>query len=558
MLALRALALPERHEVVLPSLSYRRMADVARWASLVPRFCDVDPDTLAVDASTVEPCLGPDTAAVLAVHPIVNCCAVDEVEELARSRRLPLLVDGVESCYETFHGRKVGSFGNAEVFSLHASKLINGFEGGYLTTDDEDLATELALERGFGFSGHDNVEHFGINAKLNEVHAAMALANLDELEEQVADHRRRYHAYRRALAGVPGVRLLAFDGSERMSCKNIVVELLDEWPLPRALTLEVLWAEGILACLLRSGAPPEADHLPHRRRSPAEHRAPRRAVRPAPLGLARRRGRHRGHHRAPPLPRHQRGRRDGGPRGRDRSGHLPGDGVPPVSALKRVPTDFAFHGGTPAFDHPLPVGQLHFPSWERYEAAMRDIFERGWFTNHGPLAQELERRFAELTQVCNAVTVTNATLGLVMGAKALGLTGRLVVPSFTFVATVQAMTWAGLEVVFADVDPDTHQLTPATVAPVLDDDVCAVLAVNLWGGTCGPDALEALCTARGLTLFFDSAHDTGVSVGGRPLGGHGALEVFSFHATKALSATEGGYVCTDDDLAARLRNIRSS
>jgi dTDP-4-amino-4,6-dideoxygalactose transaminase len=230
-----------------------------------------------------------------------------------------------------------------------------------------------------------------------------------------------------------------------------------------------------------------------------------------------------------------------------------------MSTLKQVPNDFALLGGSPAFDHPLPVGQLYFPSWERYEAAMRGIFERGWFTNHGPLAQELEQRFAELTQVRNAVTVTNATLGLVMGAKALGLTGKVVVPSFTFVATAQAMTWAGLEVVFADVDPETHQLTPATLAPVLDDDVCGVLAVNLWGGTCGPGALEELCAERGLTLFFDSAHGTGVSVGGRPLGGHGSLEVFSFHATKTLSATEGGCVCTDDDdLAARLRNIRSS
>ncbi len=230
-----------------------------------------------------------------------------------------------------------------------------------------------------------------------------------------------------------------------------------------------------------------------------------------------------------------------------------------MSTLKRSPADFAFLGGTPAFADLLPVGQLYFPSWERYEAAMRGIFERGWFTNHGPLAQTFERRFAELVQVRNAVTVTNATLGLVMGAKALGLSGTVVVPSFTFVATAQAMTWAGLDVVFADVDPETHQLTPATLEPVLDDDVSAVLAVNLWGGTCGPSALEALCAERDLTLLFDSAHGTGVSVDGRPLGGHGALEVFSFHATKTLSATEGGCVCTDDDeLAARLRNIRSS
>src|SRR5690606_3208750 len=93
----------------------------------------------------------------------------------------------------------------------------------------------------------DNVQELGMNAKLNEVHAAMALAGLDQLDAQVARNRERYQAYRRELVGLPGIRLVQFDESERSGFKNILVELLDDWPLSRAQTLSLLNAERILA-----------------------------------------------------------------------------------------------------------------------------------------------------------------------------------------------------------------------------------------------------------------------------------------------------------------------
>ncbi|HET6964753.1 MAG TPA: DegT/DnrJ/EryC1/StrS family aminotransferase [Acidimicrobiales bacterium] len=225
--------------------------------------------------------------------------------------------------------------------------------------------------------------------------------------------------------------------------------------------------------------------------------------------------------------------------------------------MKRAPADFAILGGKQEFSRPLPVGQLYFPSWDRYEAAMRSVFDAGRFTGEGPLVRELEERLAAFFGVRHTITVTNATIGLMMAAKALGLTGRVVVPSFTFVASAQALTWAGLDVAFCDVDPRTHQLTPETVAPVLESDVTAVLGVNLWGGSCDPAPLEAFARDAGVKLFFDSAHGAGVTVGGVSLGGFGEMEIFSFHATKVLSATEGGCICTnDDDLAARVRELR--
>ena len=232
----------------MPSLTYRRMADIAAWTKLKPNFCEVDPSTLAISAKTARPCINDNTALILAVHPIVNCCDVDGLVALSKEKNIPLLFDSVESVYESTADGKIGGFGNAEVFSLHASKLLNGFEGGYVTTNEPGLFKQLALMRGFGFHGADSITVTGgMNAKLNEVHAAMALASLDGINEQVALNRRRYYAYKRFLAGIPGLRLLKFDESHRTAYKNIVVELLDEWPLTRSDTIKILNEENILA-----------------------------------------------------------------------------------------------------------------------------------------------------------------------------------------------------------------------------------------------------------------------------------------------------------------------
>lgn len=247
-LTIPALARKGKSEIVMPSFTYRRMADIAAWTRLKPHFCDVEADTLANSAATVRPCINENTALILGVHPIVNFCDIDGLVDLAREKNIPLLFDSVESVYESSAGRKIGCFGTAEIFSLGASKLVNGFEGGYLTTNDARLAERLALTRGFGFKGQDNVAvPGGLNAKLNEIHAAMALASLDDLEDQVARNRQRYLTYQRLLAPLKGIRLHEFDESHHPGYKNIVIEILDDWPLSRADTVSILNAEMILA-----------------------------------------------------------------------------------------------------------------------------------------------------------------------------------------------------------------------------------------------------------------------------------------------------------------------
>ena len=130
----------------------------------------------------------------------------------------------------------------------------------------------------------------------------------------------------------------------------------------------------------------------------------------------------------------------------------------PIGTIRSAHPPLAVLGGAPALAKPLPVGQLHFPAWSAYETAMRELFERQYYTNHGPLVQRFEAALRERLSVRHVVCVTNATIGLMMAVDALDLSGKVIVPAFTFIATVQAMSWAGLEPVFCDVDPATFRL----------------------------------------------------------------------------------------------------
>jgi dTDP-4-amino-4,6-dideoxygalactose transaminase len=219
---------------------------------------------------------------------------------------------------------------------------------------------------------------------------------------------------------------------------------------------------------------------------------------------------------------------------------------------------FALFGALPAFEKPLPVAQLYFPSWEQYAAAMCGIFERRYYTNQGPLACQLEEQLQQFLGVKHAICVANGTIGLMMAAEALNLKGKVILPAFTFVASAQSLSWCGIEPVFCDVNPLTHHMTPANLEKCMDSGVTGIMGVNLWGGTCDPDAITEFARRQTLSVYFDSAHAFGCAVNNIKVGNFGSVEIFSFHATKIVTATEGGCLCTnDDDLAARLRNIRS-
>ena len=148
----------------------------------------------------------------------------------------------------THKGKMIGGFGLAEVFSFHATKFINTFEGGAVVTNDDALAAKIRLMKNFGFSGYDNVIHVGTNGKMTEVCAAMGLTNLESMEDFLVANRRNYGAYRRGLADIPGVSLAAYDETEKCNYQYIVVEVDESATgLTRDELVQVLHAENVLA-----------------------------------------------------------------------------------------------------------------------------------------------------------------------------------------------------------------------------------------------------------------------------------------------------------------------
>jgi dTDP-4-amino-4,6-dideoxygalactose transaminase len=152
----------------------------------------------------------------------------------------------------SYNGSRLGSFGEAEVFSLHATKLINGFEGGYVTTNNDDLAGILRWQRNFAIpAGKPTVKipcsHvLGMNAKLNELHAAMALLSLSGIDETIQRNRERYEAYRHSLRGFQGINLVPYPDPavEESNYRMAVIEIDETWPLSRDEMCVLLRAEG--------------------------------------------------------------------------------------------------------------------------------------------------------------------------------------------------------------------------------------------------------------------------------------------------------------------------
>ncbi len=187
-----------------------------------------------------------------------------------------------------------------------------------------------------------------------------------------------------------------------------------------------------------------------------------------------------------------------------------------------------------------------------------EIFDRGWLSNNGPLVQQLEQEIAQHHQVKHCVAMCNGTVALEIAIRALGMSGEVIIPSYTFIATAHALNWQGITPVFADIDSDTHCLDPDAVRKMITPRTTGIIGVHLWGNPAPVNELQAIADAHQLALMFDAAHAFGCSHKGTMIGNFGQCEVLSFHATKFFNTFEGGAVLTnDDELAEKMRLMRN-
>jgi dTDP-4-amino-4,6-dideoxygalactose transaminase len=241
----RALGL--RGEVIVPAFTFVATAHALQWQEITPVFADIDPRTHCLDPASVESMITPRTSGIVGVHLWGRACAIEALSEIASRRKLKLVFDAAHAFGCGTAGGMIGSFGEAEVFSFHATKLVHTFEGGAIVTNDDALAEKLRLMHNFGFAGYDRVIYIGTNGKMSEVSAAMGLTNLESLEDIVECNRANYRVYERELQNVPGVNLFRYEERDRNNYQYIVATVENEAALSRDELVQVLHAENVIA-----------------------------------------------------------------------------------------------------------------------------------------------------------------------------------------------------------------------------------------------------------------------------------------------------------------------
>ncbi|MBQ3735774.1 MAG: DegT/DnrJ/EryC1/StrS family aminotransferase [Candidatus Methanomethylophilaceae archaeon] len=211
--------------------------------NLVPVFCDIKKDDYTIDESKIEPLITDKTCAIIPVHVYGNICNVEEIERIAKKHNLKVIYDSAHAFGERYKGVGVGQFGDASMFSFHATKVFNTIEGGCITTKDAGLIKRLSMLKNFGIEGPETIDYIGGNAKMNEFSAAMGICNLRHVEDNIRERKAITERYIERLGHIKGIHFnktrddqtynyaympVLFDPAESGTTRDRVFERLQE------------------------------------------------------------------------------------------------------------------------------------------------------------------------------------------------------------------------------------------------------------------------------------------------------------------------------------------
>ncbi len=192
-------------EVLTTPFTFCATAHVLAWSHIQPIFCDIEPGTLNLDANQIEPLLTPQTTAILGVHVFGTPCDVGKIREVANRHGLKVVYDAAHAFGVEVDHAGIGGYGDASMFSFHATKTFHTAEGGALTCQDQGLKEKIDLLKNFGIKNEEEVVLPGLNGKMNEIQAALGLLNLQRFEAEVNQRRRLTEAYDQCLKDVDGI-----------------------------------------------------------------------------------------------------------------------------------------------------------------------------------------------------------------------------------------------------------------------------------------------------------------------------------------------------------------
>ena len=215
-------------------------------------------------------------------------------------------------------------------------------------------------------------------------------------------------------------------------------------------------------------------------------------------------------------------------------------------------------GGRTMNNQQINVTEPLLPPLEKFIPYLEEIWRRRWLTNGGHFHQLLETALAEYLQVPYVSLFNNGTSALLVGLRALNVSGEVITTPFSFVATAHSLLWAGLTPVFADIDPHSFNLDPQSVMPRLSEQTGAIVPVHCYGTPCDVFAFRKISKSAKIPVMYDAAHAFGVKIDGQSVLNFGDLSILSFHATKVFNTFEGGAIISHSkEQKSRIDNLKN-
>lgn len=202
-----AMGLPKGGEVITTPFTFASTTHAIVRNGLIPVFCDINDVDYTIDVSKIEGLITEKTCAIVPVHVYGNVCNVEKIEKIANQYGLKVIYDAAHAFGVTYKGVNVANFGDASMFSFHATKVYNTIEGGAVTFGDDALVQILNDMKNFGIRGPEEVAYIGGNAKMNEFQAAMGICNLRHIDEEIKKRKRIIEYYKSKLNGIKGIKI---------------------------------------------------------------------------------------------------------------------------------------------------------------------------------------------------------------------------------------------------------------------------------------------------------------------------------------------------------------
>lgn len=232
-LAIQAFDFPEGAEVITTPFTFISTTHAIVRNRLKPVFCDVKESDGTIDETKIEDLITEQTAAIVPVHVYGNACNVEEIQRIADRHNLKVIYDAAHAFGVKYKGRGIGRYGDASIFSFHATKVFHTIEGGAAAVSDHRLYEKLYDLKNFGIRGEEIVVEVGANAKMNEFAAIMGLCNLRHIEEAVEDRRTVYERYLEELESIRGIRILNQSLADNRNYAYFPIAVEKEFPMDR-------------------------------------------------------------------------------------------------------------------------------------------------------------------------------------------------------------------------------------------------------------------------------------------------------------------------------------